>query len=164
VFNNLISFYNYFFSAAVKAAFREKKKINGIMASLVPGGCLALRYFSRRLSFSFTSVFVPDVFTNKSIYGLTEYYESGNEVKFNIISEPNFCWFFSSDFAKDYLLFRHLSRGRAFMLTFSRNEDVINASDIYFPFRTYGVSDLFAALLLSSILFFRNHGGPDLSL
>lgn len=150
---SLISYYSSFIRNSLLFFNKRSSVFSGIIVCLLKGSHVILKYFARKYDQSFTSTFLPDIFTNSNQFTLTEYYASGNHFKFRIVFNPKFCWFFHSYNIKDSLLFSHLLRAGFLMFSFTGDNDMIESSDFFFPYNVHDCKTLYGGVILMTVIF-----------
>lgn len=153
-FYSLITYYSVFFRNALISLKKVNKKLRGLIVCLLKGCYIILKYFARKYDQYYTSIFMPDVFTNSEQFKLTEYYEYGNHFRFMMYSEPKFCWFFHTYSIKDDLIFYHVFKSRLLMFSFTNDDSVIDSSDFFFPYNVCDYKTLYGGVMLMCIFFY----------
>jgi hypothetical protein len=124
-----------------------------LLVCLLKGCFFLLRFFAKRHRCSYTSTFMPDVFTNSEQFRKTVYYEYGNEYKFCIqFNQLSCCLFFSTENSKDLLMLRNVMGMHLFLLSFSADPEISSKSDLSFPIEIIDLRGLYGALVFVLLL------------
>ena len=124
-----------------------------LLVCLLKGCSFLLRFFAKKYKCSYTSLFMPDVFTNSEQFRKTVYYEYGNEYKFCIQSDYlSCCLLFSTENSKDLLMLRNVTGMHLFLLSFSEDPEVSSRSDLFFPIEITDLRGLYCALVFALLL------------